>query len=146
MKKTLFWKKQVSSSDYSSRSPNYYLKAIEPDILESFNSEQLQAITDILTQAIPKPAPKIVDLKFRVDLIFSRFYIVLFVGKDLRKEQRQHEAYGISKIGNLAAVVILLLGTNLVISALILLFAYLFKSAIGIDFFPGHISETLKKI
>lgn len=146
MKKTLFWNQQVSSSDYRTRPFSYYLEQIEPYILESFTPKQIQAITDILNQAIPKPAPKIVDLKFIVDLIFSRFYIVLLVGKDTRKKQRQYEPRGIAKVGNLVAVVILLLGTNLVISALILLFAYLFKSAVGIDFFPGHISETLKKI
>lgn len=146
MKKTMGWYQQFSSSDYKTKPPSYYLEKIDPYILESFTPKQIQAITDILNQAIPKPSPKIVDLKFIADLIFSRFYIVLLVGKDIRKKQRQYESGGISKIGNLVAVVILLLGTNLVISALILLFAYLFKSAAGIDFFPGHISETLKKI
>lgn len=142
----MFEKKRVSSSDYLSRTPKYYLEKMEPHILGGFNPEQLQAITFALEQAIPKPSPKIVDLRFVVDLIFSRYYIVLFVGKDRRKKQRTYTSQGIAKVGNIIAAVILLIGINLIFSAFILLFAYLFKSAIGINFLPGHISETLKEI
>lgn len=146
MKKAFFQNQQFNSYNYRSRSPSYYLEKIEPCILESFNSEQIEAITSILNQAIPKPSPKIVDFRFVVDLVFSRFYVVLFVGKDIRRKQRQYAPEGIARVGNAIAAVILLIGTNLAISALILLFAYLLKSAIGIDFFPGHISETVKKL
>ena len=72
--------------------------------------------------------------------------MVLFVGKDRRRKQRHQVTEGISRIGNAIAAVILLLAANLVISALIVLFAYLFKSAIGLNFFPGHISESFKKL
>jgi membrane-associated protease RseP (regulator of RpoE activity) len=136
----------VNSSEYRSRSPSYYLEKIDPEILASFQPEQIEAITSILKQAIPKPSPKIVDFRFTVDLIFSRFYLVLLVGKDFRKEQREYKSRGITKVGNIIAAIILLVATNLTISALILLIAYLFKSAIGIDFFPDHISGTLKKL
>ena len=146
MKKILFGYEQVNLPNYRSRNPSYYLETIEPDILSSFNAEQIQAITYILNQAIPQPSPKIVDFRFAVDLFFSRFYLVLFVGKDRREKQRQYVTQGIARVGNAIAAVILLLGANLVISALIILFAYLLKSAIGLDFFPGHISDTVKKI
>lgn len=146
MKKSKIFQESVNSSDYLSRTPSYYLERIDSYILESLNPEQLQAITSALEQAIPKSSPKLVDLRFVVDLVFSRFYIVLFVGKDRRKKQRNYTPKGIAKVGNLIAAVILLIGLNLVLSALILLFAYLFKSAIGIDLFSGHISETLKKM
>lgn len=135
MKKTFFREEQVSSHDYRSRNPAYYLEKIEPYILASFNPEQLQAIASVLNQAIPKPSPKVVDFRFVVDLVFSRFYVVLFVGKELRTKQRQGKTEGIARIGNVIAAVILLIGANLVISAVILLFAYLIKSIIGIDFF-----------
>ena len=140
------YRQEQISNNYSSRTPSYYLEQIEPNVLASFTAEQLGEITSILTQAIPKPSPKIVDFRFTVDLVVSRFYIVLFVGKDRRKKQRRYVTEGIARIGNAIAAVILLIGANLVISALILLFAYLFKSAIGLDFFPGHISDTVKKL
>lgn len=144
--KNLFIKEQVNLPNYRTRTPEYYLQQIEPSVLTSFSQEQLQAIINILTQAIPQPSPKIVDFRFNIDLILSRFYLVLFVGKDRRKRQRQYIPEGIARIGNAIAVVILLLGANLVISGVILLFAYLLKSAVGIDFFPGHISDSVKKI
>ena len=141
-----FRQEQINSDNYITRTPSYYLDKISPDILASFTNEQLRVITSILERAIPKPSPKIVDFRFTVDLIFSRFYVVLFVGKDRRRKQRHQVTEGISRIGNAIAAVILLLAANLVISALILLFAYLFKSAIGLNFFPGHISESFKKL
>ncbi len=140
-----FRQEQINSDNYITRTPSYYLDKISPDILASFTNEQLRVITSILERAIPKSSPKIVDFRFTVDLIFSRFYVVLFVGKDRRRKQRHQVTEGISRIGNAIAAVILLLAANLVISALILLFAYLFKSAIGLNFFPGHISESFKK-
>ena len=145
MKKSILKKEQISSCDYQSRTSKYYLEKIESHILESFNPEQIQAITFALEQAISKSSPKLVDLRFVVDLIFFRFYIVLFIGKDRRKKQRKYTPEGIAKVGNIIAAVILLIGINLVFSAFILLLAYLFKSAIGIDLFSGHISETLNK-
>lgn len=139
-------KEQINLPSYRQRTPEYYLQQIEPHVLASFNLEQRQAIINILNQAIPQPSPKIVDFRFNIDLIFSRFYLVLFVGKDRRKRRRKYVPEGIARIGNAIAVVMLLLGANLVISGVILLFAYLFKSAVGIDFFPGHISESVKEL
>ena len=133
----------MNEYNYRSRPPSYYLAKISPDILVSFNPEQLEAIILVLNQAIPKPAPKVVDFKFVIDLIVSRFYIVLFVGKDVRKKQRQYITEGIARVGNLIAAATLLIVSNLVLSAFILLVAYLLKSAIGINLFPGHLKETL---
>ena len=145
MNQSSFRNEQVNPYNYRSRTPSYYLEKIEPYILASFNPEQIEAITSVLNQAIPKSSPKVVDFRFVADLVFERFYIVLFVGKDLRRKQRQYAPEGIARVGNLIAAGILLIGTNLAISALILLFVYLLKSAIGINFFPGHISETIGK-
>lgn len=144
--KNLFVSERNKLDNYRDRTPSYYLAQIDPEILASFTSEQLDVITHILDRAIPQTSPKIVDFRINVDLIFSRFYVVLFVGKDRRKKQRRYVNEGVARVGNAIAAVILLIGANLVISAFILLFAYLFKSAIGLDFFPGHISETVNKL
>ena len=143
--KTLFLlQEQVNEYNYRSRTPSYYLEKISPHIIASFNPEQLEAITFVLNQAIPKPSPKIVDFKFVIDLVFSLFYIVLFVGKDLRRKQRQYVPEGIARVGNLIAAATLLIVSNLVFSAFILLFAYLLKSAMDINLFPGHLQETVR--
>ena len=107
----------------------------------SFDANQLEAIRGLLNDAIPKPSPKIVDLRFMVDFFFSRFYVVLFV-----QQQRRYWAGRLTRVGNLIAAVMLLLAANLVISSFVVLFAYLLKSLVGIDLFPGHFQDYLKHL
>lgn len=136
----------VNIPSYSARTPAYYLARLDPAILASLDTAQLNAIEAVLAEAIPKPAPKLVDLRFVVDLVVSRFYVVLFVGKDRREKPRPYMPAGIARVGNVIAATLLLISANLVISAFLLLGMYLLKSAIGIDFLPGHFSETIKKL
>ena len=139
------FRKEQISTNYQSRTPSYYLSNLDSQTLESFTNQQLEAVKDLLEQAIPKPSPKIVDLRFVIDLIFSRFYVVLFVGKDVRQKQRYYPQNKLTQIGNLFAAVVLLIGSNLVISASILLVGYLVKSGVGIDLFADrHLADVLK--
>ena len=127
------------------KTPKDYLSSLDPRIAESFTEEQLKAVKHLLKRAITKPSPKLVDLRFTVDLVFSRFYIVLFVGKDRRTQKRFYFQNKLVRMGNSIAAVILLIGVNLVISASLILVAYLIKSAIGVDIFANqHISDVLK--
>jgi hypothetical protein len=136
----------MNQPGYSTRTPEYYLKQMEPEVLNSFTPKQLQTIISTLNTAIPKPSPKLIDLRIGLDLIFTRFYIVLFVGKDRRKQQRRYFPEPVSRIGNAIAALLLLLATNLLISLFILVFAYLAKSALGIDLFPHeHLADQIKK-
>jgi hypothetical protein len=128
------------------RNVDYYLETIDSEIKASFTQLQLEAIELIVKKIAPKPAPKIVDLRFMVDLIFSRFYVVLFVGKERRQKQRYHFPSKFTKIANIVIVVTMLIGLNLLITSAIFIFAYLIKSAAGIDFIPGHIDQHFHKI
>jgi hypothetical protein len=136
----------MDSSNYTHRTPDYYLSKLEPDLTENLSSAQLQAFRNLLNEAISKPSPKIVDLRFVVDLIVTQFYVVLFVGKDRRKNQRRYVPKGIARLGNAITVTVLLLGANLFISALIILVVYLLKSAVGVDLLPGHFPDLIKQI
>ena len=128
------------------RTPKDYLSSLDPQIAESFTEEQLKAVKHLL-KATPKPSPKLVDLRFTVDLVFSRFYIVLFVGKDRRSQKRFYFQNKFVRVGNSIAAIILLIGVNLVISASLILVAYLIKSAIGVDIFADqHITDVLKMV
>lgn len=130
----------------SRQSVDYYLDRMEPAILASFSPAQLQAIQAALAAAIPQPSPKLVDLRLGVDLLFSRFYIVLFVGKDRRKQRRHYVSERISRFGNAIAAISLLVSLNLLVSLVILLFTYLSKSALGIDLLPQeHLKDQLQK-
>ncbi|HEY9642916.1 MAG TPA: hypothetical protein V6C57_20675 [Coleofasciculaceae cyanobacterium] len=136
---------QIHQPGYIDRTPSYYLQSLQPEILNSFSVTQLQAVQSLLEDAIPQPAPKIVDLRLGVDLLFSRFYVVLFVGKDRRRQQRQYLPESMSRWGNAIAAIVLLMGLNLVISLIIFMFAYLVKSAMGIDLTPGHLADQINR-
>jgi hypothetical protein len=140
-------KKDQQSQRIKNLTPEYYLNRIQPQILESFNTDQINEVQRVLTQAIPKPSPKIVDLRFTVDLILSRFYIVVFVGQDRRQGRRNYSVTvtRVTKTGNFIAATLLLIGLNLLISVFIFLLLYLLKSAVGINLFEGHLIDQIKK-
>jgi hypothetical protein len=118
--------------------------SIDPEILANITPEQWIAIEKYVFNGKGKKQPKLVDIRFVIDLVLTRFYIVLLVGKDRRTQARSYPLSKLIKLGNIVAAVLLLLGVNLVISACIVLVLYLIKSAFGYDFLSGHISENLK--
>jgi hypothetical protein len=131
---------------YGQRTPEDYIQSMNPDIRDQLNGMQLDEVRRLLGDAIPKPSPKIVDLRFTVDLLISRFYIVLFVGKDKRRKTRKHSIMDpFTYVGNLVTVIVLLIGLNLIVSAALVLGVYLLKSALGVDLVPGHSPELLKR-
>ena len=135
----------MRSSDYSARTPEDYLAKLDPTVLDSLSATQLEAFKQVLTEALPKPSPKLVDLRFVVDLIVDRFYVVLFIGQDRRQKPRRYMPTRVARIGNAVTIVVLLLSANLTISAAMVLALYLLKSAIGIDLLPGSLSDFLKQ-
>ncbi|MBW4474113.1 MAG: hypothetical protein KME45_27620 [Stenomitos rutilans HA7619-LM2] len=62
----------TNTSHYTSRTPDYYLDKLALPIRESLTLEQLEAFHQLLSEAIPKPSAKLVDLRFTVDLVLSR--------------------------------------------------------------------------
>lgn len=132
--------------DYHRRTPRYYLERLDPAMLDSFTPQQLSAIVGILTEAIPQSSPKIVDLRFAIDLIISRFYFVILVGKDRRRQKRKYIPQGVAKVGNAIAVLVLLLGLNVLLSLTLILLFYLLKTILGIDLMPdSHLSDFLSR-
>ncbi len=118
--------------------------SIDPELLNNITPEQWTAIEKYVFNGKGRKQPKLVDIRFVVDLVLTRFYIVLLVGKDRRAQSRNYPLTRLMRLGNIVAAVLLLIGANLVISACILLVFYLAKSAFGYDFLPGHITESLK--
>jgi hypothetical protein len=142
--KRFFFPDKLYQIEYKERKPEDYLNAIAPEILASFDSDQIESVKFALDAAIPKQSQKIVDLKLVIDLILSRFYIVVMVGKDRRKKKRKYVTETVSKLGNIVAATFLLLSVNLFISIFLFMFVYLLKSAFGIDLLPGHTGDNLK--
>ena len=126
------------------RTPADLLNDMAPDVRDNLTQSQRVEIERILDLAVPKPAPKLVDLRFDIDLIISRFYIVLFVGKDRRKTDRPQDVSWLTTLSNWVAAMALLIGVNLAVSISLLLLAYLVKSALGINLIPGHFRGFVK--
>lgn len=118
--------------------PDHYLAQIAPSVRDSLTPDQWAEVSRVVDLALPKPSPKLIDLRFDIDLLISRYYIVIMVGKDRRHSVRPHTVSPLTRWANWTAAAMLLLGFNLAISAGVLLLAYLIKSALGIDLFPGH--------
>jgi hypothetical protein len=137
----------VAKSRSRVRTPEDYWQTLDPNLRDSFTPEQRTAVHTLLEAAIPRPAPKLVDLRFSVDALISRFYVVLLIGKDRRRQQRTYLPESVAQIGNVIAAAVLLIGLNLLVSLVIFLLAYLVKSAAGIDLVPnGHLVDQLNRL
>jgi hypothetical protein len=141
--KSSLQKPMANQIAYSARTVDYFVEQLDIDIRNSLTPDQLSAFRTVIQAAMPQPAPKIVDLRVNIDLIISRFYVVLFVGKERRKNPRPYIASGLAVIFNKIAATILLIGLNLSVSLFIFLTAYLIKSALGINLFSNHLSNYL---
>jgi hypothetical protein len=133
----------IQHSEHTERKVDYIIKQIDDEVRESLTPQQLSEVRAMVRSSILQSSPKLVDLRINVDLIFSRFYVVLFVGKERRKNPRSHKVSGTTVIANRLAAIGLLIGLNLTVSLFIFLMAYLVKSALGINLFAHHLSEYL---
>lgn len=122
---------------YLEKTPADYLDTLAPELRSSLTEPQLEAVTQLLEAAIPKPSPKLVDLRFSVNFLAYRYYVVLFLGKERRGQERPELAQPMARKGNAMTALMLLVGVNLLISLFILLIAYLIKSAIGYSLLPN---------
>ncbi|ELS34692.1 hypothetical protein FEV09_01005 [Pseudanabaena catenata USMAC16] len=129
--------------NYNSRDADYYMDQIPLPILEKLDEEEKANLKSVINTAIPQPSPKLIDLRFAIDVIFTRYFVVLMIGKDRRKQQRSYEVNGITKFANVVAAILLIIAMSLLISTVTILILYLIKSALGIDLFKGHITNVL---
>ena len=140
-----FSSQNLSISSYTKeRSAEEYLHLIDPNILDSFSPQQKTEVLFLIKKITSTPAPKLVDLRFTIDLLITRYFVVILLGKDRRNRQRQYIPNTVSQVGNIATVIVILVSLNIFIIGVVLLGLYLVKSAVGINFFSGHISDVIK--
>lgn len=118
------------------RTPEDYLDTLPSDLRSSFSEAQLEAVKQLLAAAIPKPAAKLVDLRFLVNFLAYRYYFVFFVVKDRRQRERSEPVQPMANKGNLVAALLVLIGINLLISLFIVLVLFLIKSVVGYSLLP----------
>jgi hypothetical protein len=125
--------------------PERYLQRLEPELLTSFSPEQLTAIRQLLQAVVPKPSPKIVDIRVVINLIVQRYYVVLWMGKDIRRAQRSDRSW-LARVVNLGIAALLLVGLNLLITMTTIGSLYLLKSALGINIFADHFGDRINSL
>ena len=129
----------------SERTVDEYLQRMEPETLSSLSIQQLTEVRRVLEEAIPKQSPKLVDLRFVVDLVVIRYYLVLWVGKDRRQSVRCYPQTPLTRLNNFMAACLILLSLNVSVTASLLMGAYLVKSAAGINLLPGHLEDYVEE-
>lgn len=109
---------------------------IDPQVLRTLNLVQLEAIR----QAVSASAPRLrhpVDVRFSLNLLVARYYVVLLGGRDRRSEVRNREMARLRKIrGNSLLLAIYLIATASL--PIVLLILYALKSLAGIDLVPDQ--------
>jgi hypothetical protein len=127
------------------RDPDFFLARLKPSTVAALDPAQLDDVRAAIAEAIPQPQPKIIDIRFVINLIFDRYYVVLFMGKDMRRQSRQQPTW-VTRLSNFMVALLLLLSCNLVISLTLGMGMYLIKSAVGIDLFPGHLNDRVESL
>ncbi len=105
-----------------------FYRVLDTGTLDKLSYQEIASLEKAITMLAGNNDHK-VDLRFTFPFIFKRFYIVFLFGRDLRKYERKESAF---KLLILSLVVVIALSF---VSASIILFLYLFKSALGIDIF-----------
>ncbi len=139
----------MKSDHHSSQTrsqPDYYIARLPEEEKKSFSDAQMKILHKLLNAAIPKPSPKIIDLRFTVDLLFDKFYVVLFVGKERRRNLRSRNLLSGNKMLNLLVAIFLLIAINLTLSIAFFLLIYLLKSASGINLIEGSLKDVVNMV
>lgn len=119
-----------------------YLDQLLPSTKAALDPEQLNDVRSVIAQALPSPAPKVLDVRFGINLLFARYFVVLFLGKERRQNSRERQLSWLNRLANGAIALFLVLSMNLFVSLSIAILLYLIKSAVGIDLFDNnHLSD-----
>jgi hypothetical protein len=129
------------------RDAEYYFQNIDTEIRDSLTTKQEWEVKKALNNALGRPSQKIVDIRFTIPLLFSRFFFVLFIGRDIRRQKRMHDLTGEVRTAN-AIFGAFILACMISFSAVtIFMLLYLAKCAFGINIFPDFsLSKHLKQI
>jgi hypothetical protein len=125
--------------------PDYYITRLPEEEKLSFSENQMKILHKLLNAAIPKPSPKIIDLRFTVDLLFDKFYVVLFIGKERRRDIRSRNFLSGNRVLNFLAAVFLLMAINLTFSVTIFMLMYLVKSIVGVNLIEGSLKDVVMR-
>lgn len=127
---------------YSFRDVDYYMERIPETIVKKLSEEERTKLKGLIASTLPQPAPKLIDLRFEINLIVARYFFVLFVGNDRyaklytnqrisQDSQQYRRTSAWRRFAHRLTAVLLFLIINLMTSVCIIAFAYLTARFLG---------------
>lgn len=123
---------------YSFRDIDYYMEHIPDTIIKKLNEEEYVKLKELISSAIPQPAPKLIDLRFVINLIVVKYFFVLFIGTDRYKKRKRSQdpqlprhIRSLRKFAHITTAVVLFLIINLMISVCMIAITYLTARLLG---------------
>ena len=127
----------------------FTISRITPEIKASFTPAQMAAIREALV-AQNDSQKHALDVRGTIPLFFTKYYFVLFAGKDRRRTTLDKEAKRINKVPLPIRIALygMVLSTVIVSFSLLgLAIMYLVKSWLGIDIFPReHLNDIINRL
>jgi hypothetical protein len=131
--------------EYGLRDADYYMQRIPETIIKKLSNEEYADLKEVISFALPKPAPKLIDLRFVINLIVARYFFVVLIGRDRYKKWSAyqnivlthrnivltHRTIALRKFVHRFVAVLLLLVINLMVSLFVIMLTYLAARLMG---------------
>jgi len=125
------------------------IRDIPENVREQFTDEQTEALLKVLLKQHAQ-ARHIIDARFTIPLYFTRYYVVLLLGKDRRTHVGKTMVERRDKGGlftRIAFTSLLVINGSFMLLLLGLLSAYVIKFTLGINIFPDkHLWDFIKAL
>ena len=120
----------------------HVLSKIDPEIMESFTQQQLNAIYQVIVASRPQEKHS-VDVRGVIPLFFFRIYIVFLMGRDKRPKVQSREAVR-RRESDIGVDVFLMILSLIPVILLLALVYYFLKVEYGIDYFSDfHLTDMI---
>jgi len=120
----------------------HVLSKIDPEIIESFTQQQLNAVYQAIIASRPQEKHPI-DVRIIIPLFFFRIYAVFLMGRDKRPKAKERETLRRRETDVALTVILMILGLTPVFLLLALMY-YFIKVEYGIDYISGfHLKDFI---
>jgi hypothetical protein len=120
------------------------LGTMDPRVKGSLDKGQLDEVRRLLRLSARIPGRFPVDLRFTVNLLITKVFVVFIVGRDRRRVERETATERRARLGQVVSSVASA-GCFLILLLAFLGLLYLVKSWLGINIFPdAHLSDLFR--
>jgi hypothetical protein len=121
----------------------HFFSRLDPDIAEGLTPRQRNAITEALRQSGPREHS--VDLRWTLNMLFDRFYIVILAGRDLRRQQSESARRARADARKVTQSLLILLAFTIPAILVLAVLLYGVKCMLGINIFESeHLMDFLQ--